>query len=258
MSMNSSSLLAVFAHPDDESIACGGLLAMAADRGVRVSLLCVTPGEGRGDTGTRVGELHAAARVLGISDVAVLHYEDGMLPWADAAALERDIREAIVRTGADAVVTFGADGLYWHPDHIAVHERTTAAVAALGDAAPALYYVTMPPGQMRRVMDTAAEHVARAAPAATPPRLILGIDNPDAFGADAAAPTAIVNITAVAPRKLAAIRCHVSQLTGDAFELVDEADAPRLLDVEHYHRASTGGRTGTFLDTLAAVTNLNE
>lgn len=254
--MNSSSLLAVFAHPDDESIACGGLLALAADRGLRVSLLCVTPGEGRGEGTTRAEELHAAARVLGISDVAVLHYGDGMLPWADAAALERDIRDAIVRTRADVVVTFGADGLYWHPDHIAVHERTTAAVAAMEDTAPALYYVTMPPGQMRRVMDAATAAAARLQ--AVPPRLILGIDDPDAFGAEAAPPTRVVNITAVSARKLAAIRCHVSQLTGDAFELVDEADAPRLLDVEHYHRASTGGRTGTFLDTLAAVTNLNE
>ena len=254
--MNSSSLLAVFAHPDDESIASGGLLALAAERGVRVSLLCVTPGEGRGDATVRLDEIHAAARVLGITDVAVLAYEDGMLPWIDASALERDIRDAILRTGADVVITFGADGLYWHPDHIAVHERTTAAVVSLGRAAPALYYVTMPPNQIRRVMDAATATAARRH--VRPPRLVLGIDDPDAFGAGALTPSAVVNVAAAAPQKLAAIRCHTSQLTDDAFEHVDESDAPHLLGVEHYQRASVGARTRTFIDTLARITNLNE
>jgi LmbE family N-acetylglucosaminyl deacetylase len=247
--MNSSSLLAVFAHPDDESIACGGLLALAADRGVRVSLLCMTPGEGRGESARRVDELQAAARVLGVTDVAVLHYEDGMLPWTDAGPLERDIRDAIIRTRADVVVTFGADGLYWHPDHIAVHERTTAAVAALGNTAPALYYVTMPPGQMRRVMDAATAAAARAH--AAPPRMILGIDDPDAFGADAAAPTNVVDITSVAARKLAAIRCHASQLTADAFSALDATDVPRLLNREHFQRSRAGACGFTAIDDLA-------
>jgi LmbE family N-acetylglucosaminyl deacetylase len=251
--MNSSSLLAVFAHPDDESVACGGLLALAADRGIRVSLLCLTGGEGRGTRQVRVDELNAAARVLGFSDVSVLEYEDGMLPWTDADALERDIRSAIARTGAGIVVTFGEDGLYWHPDHIAVHERTTAAVAALGDAAPALYYVTMPPGQMRRVMDAAVRAAARAN--AAPPGLILGIDNPEAFGADAPVPTAIVNIEAVAARKLAAIRCHVSQLHDDAFLALGDPDPARLLDREHFHRAATGSQQDTFVDAVASSDN---
>lgn len=246
--MNSSSLLVVFAHPDDESIACGGLLALAADRGVRASLLCLTPGAGRGEAAGRLAELHAAARVLGISDVAVLTHEDGMLPWADPVALEQDVRDAIIRARPDVVITFGADGLYWHPDHIAVHERATAAVASLGGAAPSLYYVTMPPGQMRRVMNAATARATRQARPA--PRLILGIDNPDAFGAEAQAPTIVLNIAAAAPRKLAAIRCHASQLIDDAFTVVDEADAALLLDVEHYHRSSIGGRAGCSLDAF--------
>ena len=58
-------------------------------------------------------------------------------------------------------MTFGEDGLYWHPDHIAVYEATRAAVASLGAGAPALYYVTMPPGQMR-----GRARRGRAAPAA--------------------------------------------------------------------------------------------
>src|SRR5262245_31736273 len=152
------SLLAVFAHPDDESLACGGLLAWCAELGARVSILCATRGEmGRGSSGdlplVRTNELTAAARALGISDVVMLDYKDGMLPWAEPASLEADIRDATIRFRPDVVITFGEDGLYWHPDHIAIHERTTAALAALGDTAPALYYVTMASGRMRAVID---------------------------------------------------------------------------------------------------------
>ena len=158
------SLLAVFAHPDDESLACGGLLAWCAELGARVSILCATRGEmGRGSGSdlslVRTNELEAAARALGVSDVLVLDYEDGMLAWVEPAKLEADIRDATIRFRPDVVITFGHDGLYWHPDHIAIHERTTAAVAALGDTAPALYYVTMAPGRMRAVIDTVAARI---------------------------------------------------------------------------------------------------
>ena len=82
-----------------------------------------------------------------------------MLPWLDAARLEADIEAAIRRRRPEAVITFDEDGLYGHPDHVAVHERTTAVVEALDDPAPALYYVTMPPGAMRAVVDHATRRV---------------------------------------------------------------------------------------------------
>ena len=162
--LHGRSLLGVFAHPDDESLACGGLLAWCAELGARVSILCATRGEmGRGSGSdlslVRTNELAAAARALGVSDVLMLDYEDGMLPWAEPARLEADIRDATIRFRPDVVITFGEDGLYWHPDHIAIHERTTAAVAALGDTAPALYYVTMASGRMRAVIDTVAARI---------------------------------------------------------------------------------------------------
>ena len=196
-----NALLAVFAHPDDESLACGGLLAWCASVGVRVSLLCVTHGEhgrrdetrepaGRPRVGdVRARELQHAAGVLGIGEVTILDHADGMLPWVNARELETDIRAVMRRTAPDVVITFGADGLYWHPDHIAVHERTTAAVVALGDDAPALYYVTMPAGAMRAVVDHAADVTAGRDPEAAPPRSILGVTDADAFGTLAATPT---------------------------------------------------------------------
>ena len=261
------SLLAVFAHPDDESLACGGLLAWCAAVGVRVSLLSVTHGEhGRADdtgqpSGTphsgnirdiRETELRDAASVLGIEEVTLLDHADGMLPWVDAGRLEADIRTAIRRTAPEVVITFGEDGLYWHPDHIAVHERTTAAVAALENDVPALYYVTMPTGAMRAVVDHAAEVTAGRSPNAVPPQAILGVADADAFGALAAAPTLVVETGTFAALKLGALTCHRSQFRDCALALVEEDEAPRLLGTEHYRRADTGAQGATFIERFAA------
>jgi len=230
------SLLAVFAHPDDESIACGGLLALCADLGVRVTLLCATHGENRGgvrDEGwfeQRARELDEAARILGITDVMLLDYRDGFLPWA--GDLSDRIEAEIRRLRPDAVVTFGKDGLYWHPDHIAICEATSAAIDEMADEGPALYYVTMPPGQMRRVVDELWEHHDDPGPGMP----LLGVANPDAFGIGATAPTLVIDVSTCAPRKLAALKCHRSQIDGGAFARMTDDDAARFFDVEHFHR----------------------
>jgi LmbE family N-acetylglucosaminyl deacetylase len=279
--LSGRSLLAVFAHPDDESLACGGLLAWCAQLGAQVSLLCATHGEHgpESDGGhvvpsrparlreIRARELQAASRVLGVANLLLLDYEDGMLPWADGEQLEADIRDAIRRLRPDVVITFGDDGLYWHPDHIAVHERTTAAVTSLGDEAPVLYYVSMPPGSMRAVLDNAVSMVAREGgqpPASAKPRrgspkpkgrrplLIFGIADADAFGAQAATPTLVVDTGDFATRKLAAIRCHRSQLADDALALLDESDAARLLGIEHYRCAKVGSRGDAFIERFGS------
>jgi len=260
------SLLAVFAHPDDESLACGGLLAWCAAVGVRTSLLCLTHGEHGGHTGVsslaavRARELREAATVLGISDVTLLAHQDGMLPWTDATRLEGDIRDAVARAAADVVITFDEDGLYWHPDHVAVHERTTAAVLSGAGRRPALYYVTLPTGSMRSVVEHAATLAAVQDPTGAPPTHILGIADPDAFGSCAPAPTLVVDTGDFARQKLLALHCHRSQLRSqlpkqDALTLVTTATAPRLLGIEHYRRAGTGPMPDTLLDRLASCPN---
>ena len=260
------SLLAVFAHPDDESLACGGLLAWCAAVGVRTSLLCLTHGEHGGHTGVsslaavRARELREAATVLGISDVTLLAHQDGMLPWTDATRLEGDIRDAVARAAADVVITFDEDGLYWHPDHVAVHERTTAAVLSGSGRRPALYYVTLPAGSMRSVVEHAATLAALQEPTGAPPTHILGIADPDAFGSCAPAPTLVVDTGDFARQKLLALHCHRSQLRSqlpkqDALTLVTTATAPRLLGIEHYRRAGTGPMPDTLLDRLASCPN---
>lgn len=251
-------LLAVFAHPDDESLACGGLLARCAGVGAVPTLLCLTRGEAgpgvapgaadeaaaRGQLGDlRTRELDAAARALGLADVQVLGHADGMLPWIAPDALEADIGAAIARLRPDVVVTFGPDGLYWHPDHIAVCERTTAVVRALGVTAPALYYVTMPPGQMRAV----GEH------AGVVTGVVPGLDDLDAFGAHAEPPSLVIEAGPFAARKLAALLCHHSQMAASPIASITAADAARLLGTEHFRRAPVGASGSTFLDAFGVT-----
>src|SRR5262245_46213485 len=99
---------------------------------MQVSILCATRGEeGRDATGagtgdqlaaTRERELSAAATVLGIADVELLSFADGMLTWLEDRELELQVAERLVQNSPDVVVTFDEDGLYWHPDHIAIHK----------------------------------------------------------------------------------------------------------------------------------------
>jgi N-acetyl-1-D-myo-inositol-2-amino-2-deoxy-alpha-D-glucopyranoside deacetylase len=143
------------------------------------------------------------------------------------------------------VVTFDEDGLYWHPDHVAVHERATAVVAALGAAAPALRYVSMPEGAVRALVDAAGGGARRPG--------MLGVADVDAFGAAAPPPSLIVDASAVASRKLAALRCHRTQVEGSALDLLPERDAARFLGIEHYREAAVGAPGGSFLERFAVA-----
>ena len=164
-----------------------------------------------------------------------------MLPWINESLLEADISDAIHRFRPDAVITFDEDGLYWHPDHIAVHARTTSVVAGLGTSGPALLYVSIPAGAMRGVVESASSHPGCGGE-------ILGVADADAFGSMAPAPTLVVEAGEYACRKLAALRCHRSQVEGSALDCVDERDAPRLLGTEHYRRAEVGARGSMFIE----------
>lgn len=138
-------LMAVLAHPDDESLGNGGILAKYAAEGVHTYLVTATRGEtgwfgpddeypGPEELGRiREGELRAAARVLGVQEVAFLDYRDGELDQADTNEAVRRIVAHLRRVRPHVVVTFDQNGLYGHPDHIAICQLTTAAVAATAD-----------------------------------------------------------------------------------------------------------------------------
>jgi LmbE family N-acetylglucosaminyl deacetylase len=248
-------VLAVFAHPDDESLACGGTLARLAAAGARVVLVCASRGE-RGSAsgpvrddalgGIRSREIQDAGRMLGLAEIVLLDHPDGDLRWARVAELHADIIMAIRSYRPAAVITFGEDGLYWHQDHIAVHERTTTAVQAFGAGAPPLYYVTMRLGAMRSIVDAAAARGWRPTP-----RGFWSLA-PDAFGLHAAAPTLLVDVGAWVPQKLAALRCHFTQMGSDhPFDVLSVDDARRWLGIEQFRRAAVGAPEPV-LERLAA------
>jgi len=139
-------LMAVLAHPDDESLGFGGTLARYAAEGVAVTLVTATRGErGRVETHAerpstdevgrlREAELRAAAAALGVRDVQVLGYPDQQLDQAHPVEAIARIAVHLRRTRPQVVLTFAPDGAYGHPDHIAVSQLTTAAVVAAADA----------------------------------------------------------------------------------------------------------------------------
>jgi LmbE family N-acetylglucosaminyl deacetylase len=249
-------VLAVFAHPDDESLACGGTLARLADAGVRVVLLCGSRGESGsvsdpvlvpdGDLGrVRTRELDAAAAILGVADLLVMDHPDGELRWDDVPEFHAEIVSAIERYRPDAVITFAEDGLYWHLDHIGVHERTYTAIKSFGAEAPPLYYVTMPQGIMRELVRAA--HTKSGVP---PGSSFWGIE-PDAFGDAALPPTFSIDVRDWVPRKLAALRCHRTQMGVDnPIAWIDEDEARRWLGIEYYRRSP--------LDSIAADSVLEQ
>jgi LmbE family N-acetylglucosaminyl deacetylase len=140
-------LLAVLAHPDDESLGFGGTLAKCAAEGVETYLVTATRGErgrfgalGKSGDPSEVGrvresELRAAAAVLGIREVCVLNYPDGAVDQVEPAVAIRAIVSHIRRVQPHVVVSFGPDGAYGHPDHIAVSQFATAAVVCAADPA---------------------------------------------------------------------------------------------------------------------------
>ncbi len=139
-------LLAVLAHPDDETLGFGGTLARYGAEGVETYLVTATRGErgrfgsqGKGADPAEVGrvreaELAEAAAVLGIHDVSILGYGDGAVDQVDATTAIRAIAEHIRRVRPHVIVTFGPEGAYGHPDHIAISQFTTAAIVCAGDS----------------------------------------------------------------------------------------------------------------------------
>jgi LmbE family N-acetylglucosaminyl deacetylase len=139
-------LMCILAHPDDESLGTGSTLARYAAEGVETSLVTATRGERgwqgdpRADPGPRAlgemrtRELLAAARVLDLQHVEFLNYLDGELDQADPAEATARIVAHLRRLTPHVVVTFGPDGSYGHPDHIAISQLTSAAIVCSADA----------------------------------------------------------------------------------------------------------------------------
>ena len=139
-------LLAVFPHPDDETLGMGSTLARYSAEGVDTYLVCATRGE-RGwydsegpDPGfeevarIREAELRCGAEHLGLKEVCFLDYIDGDVDQAEPTEIIARIATHIRRIQPQVVVTFSPDGIYGHPDHIALSQFTNGAVLYAADA----------------------------------------------------------------------------------------------------------------------------
>jgi LmbE family N-acetylglucosaminyl deacetylase len=128
------SLLAVVAHPDDESFGLGAVLDRFASAGARVCVLCLTKGEAStvgavsGDlAGLRAMELQNAARTLGLEVAILADHEDGALAAADLVGLAAEVSAVIDRVAPEGLVVFDPSGVTGHPDHAVA---TAAAMRA--------------------------------------------------------------------------------------------------------------------------------
>lgn len=137
-------LAAIFAHPDDETFAIGGTLALYAHAGAEITLFCATDGQAGKSSGVPVdspeelgairrNELHAAARHLGVHDVVMGGYADGGLAAVDPERLIGDLIAFLRRVRPDVVITFGPEGApTGHADHRALSRAVTAAYFLAG------------------------------------------------------------------------------------------------------------------------------
>lgn len=139
-------LLAIFAHPDDESMGMGGTLAKYSANGVETHLVCASRGE-RGWAAEpkhnpglkrlgeiRTQELENAVKILGMKSLSFLDYIDGDVDKANHHEAIKKIVMHIRKIKPHVVVTFPPDGNYGHPDHIAVGQFTNAAIVCAADA----------------------------------------------------------------------------------------------------------------------------
>lgn len=139
-------LLAIFPHPDDETLGLGSTLARYSAEGVETCLVCATRGERGwfdsegpnpgfdGVARIREAELACAAEHLGLREVYFLDYIDGDVDQAEANEIIGRIVSHIRRIQPQVVVTFAPDGAYGHPDHIALSQFTNGAIVCAADA----------------------------------------------------------------------------------------------------------------------------
>lgn len=264
---NPLTLLAVHAHPDDESIGTGGTFARYAAEGIRTVLVCCTRGEegkirdpdldpieAKGRLGAiREGELVAAAAILGIDELHILPYRDSGMAGrpanenpanfmnADPEEAAERVAEVIRATRPGVVVTYDERGGYGHPDHVMAHRVTLEAVAratctgagGLGWGAPKLYYTAIDRSTIMWVNDT------MRARGLEPPFRSIERDVRQLAAPDGAI-TARVDVRPYLDHVRQALRAHRTQLAEtDAFLALPPDVADRAFAHESYIRAFT-------------------
>jgi LmbE family N-acetylglucosaminyl deacetylase len=239
-----ATLVSFHAHPDDECIACGGIIRKAADEGHRVVLVVATRGE-QGEVAEgflspgeelwqrRVAETHASAEILGAQRVEFLGYTDsGMMGtpaneapgsfWTapvDEAA--KKLAALLDEERADVLTCYDDHGGYGHPDHIQVHRVGLRAAGLAGIRR--VYQSTINRDHIQRSRE---QFAAQAGQDGQPEIETPDIDE-ETFGMPESVITAAVDVTPYLEYKRRAMRAHASQISEQSFFLAlpDEAFA---------------------------------
>ncbi|NNF55778.1 MAG: GlcNAc-PI de-N-acetylase [Acidimicrobiales bacterium] len=224
-----STLVCFHAHPDDEAITTGGLMAKAAAAGHRVVLVCATRGEqGEPQAGVllegeqlserRIQELANACEALGAEPPLLLGYEDsGMMDeptnqnpncfWqADIDEASERLAAILDQYNADVLTIYDDHGGYGHPDHIQVHRVGKKAAALAGVAH--VFEATINRDAMRTMMENMPIDDDAPRP-----------DDVDSFGTPADDLSYEVNVSGYLEAKRAALIAHRSQIGPDSFFL---------------------------------------
>jgi LmbE family N-acetylglucosaminyl deacetylase len=260
-------LMSVQAHPDDESSSTGGVLAKYAGEGVRTVVVTCTNGEfGDGPGGvkpgqdghdekavavTRIAELEAACRILGVARLELLGYHDsGMTDWTYK---ERDdvfcnvpvdegagrLAELLERYRPEVVVTHDDHGGYNHPDHVQAHLITVAAAARTGIPAK-LYFTARRRADFERIRSSMVDAGARLP---DPPR--IDPERQKRIEEAERRITTTVEVAGVIGQKRAALAAHASQITESWFNRVPAELFVEVFGHESFIRA---------VDTIGAPT----
>jgi LmbE family N-acetylglucosaminyl deacetylase len=226
-------LLAVFAHPDDESFRPGGTLALLAGAGVCVRVLTATRGEA-GSCGepplcapdelpaVRERELRCACAALGAEPPRVLDYRDGHLSEADRERLIARLLQIVNEAAPRVMLTFGPDGVSGHPDHIAIGQCAAEAFRRAEQVA-ALYTLAVPQSLATRL----GMQQIRAVPDAD---IALRVD-----------------VSSVWETKLAAMHCHATQWSASPMLRAPVEQQRLLFGTEYFVRLAVREPQDDFL-----------
>ena len=275
--MANSGLLAIFAHPDDETFGVGGTMALYASRGVPVTMVCATRGEvGEIAPGTdatpetlghfREQELRDACTILGVDDVRFLGFRDSGMkgtaenedPRAFASAHPDAVTHLLVKiireTQPRIIVTWDPSGGYGHPDHVAAHEHATSAYHAAADPArfptagepwkaDALYYLALPMSEFGKL---AAELAARGLKSFDAPG-----GNEELQKLEHITHNVVIDVSAQYDQKIQALGTHRTQMGEDDLfmQMPDDIRRP-FFSREYFRRIDPPIADGTSLTGL--------
>jgi LmbE family N-acetylglucosaminyl deacetylase len=270
--VNPRTLMAVFAHPDDEAFGTGGTLARYAAEGNNVYLVTATRGEAgeiaEPDLATaanlpyvREQELSCACQIYGINPPVFLDYVDGQLSVVHQGQAVGKLVRIIREVRPEVVITFGLDGIYGHYDHIAIHRWTTIAVdlAAAPDCFPDHLTDVCRPHKVSKVYFRALseEQVAAMSEEDGPAAVMMdGVPFYFAFRrADEI--TTIIDVSDYTEAKLQGIRCHATQVGRESRfdETPEEVKQQPWFQSEHFVLAhsTVGWPEGLETDLLARL-----